>query len=201
MSAMTLNQLTTLFSNIAKAHDQIQDFAYGELYEIEEKMNKECKYPLLFVSPVSSTTLNNQIQRTFNFLVFDMSNKDKSNVIEAWSDTEQILNDIVKIFRNESNNYELVGDPTLFPFKEDNSDWAIGHRSELVIQTDFNSGYCDIPSDTFISPNSSGFNTVTIKDQNGNVLATITGGGNYNVIVGSGINDDLTATVTIIDQV
>jgi len=196
---MTISQVKTLFQNIATAHYQINDFAYGELWEIEEKMNKEAKYPMLYIAPVQSLAQDQVIDRTYHVMIFDMLSKDKTNVIDAWSDTEQILYDVVKIFKNESSEYEVIGESTLIPFKEDNSDWAIGYRAQLVIRTDANSNYCDIPSSTFVSPNTPAF--AQVKDQNGNVLATLYSGDTYNVIVASGILDDLNATVQIIDSV
>ena len=184
---MTINQLKTLFQNIATAHKQINDFAYGELWEIEEKMNKEAKYPMLYVSPIQSTTQEQVKERSFHFMIFDMISKDKEDVVEVWSDTEQILDDIIKIFKNESENYELVGDPTLLPFKEDNADWATGYRTELTIRTDFNSNYCDIPSNTFVSPSNPAF--AYILDQDGNVVQTLYKGETYSVIIASGIDE------------
>jgi hypothetical protein len=197
--SMTINQIKTLFENIANAHKQIQDFEFGEVWEIEEKMNKEAKYPMLYVAPIQTLDNEQVFERSFHVFVFDMLSKDKSNVVDAWSDTEQILYDVIKIFKNESANYEVVGQSTLLPFKEDNSDWAIGYRTELVIRTDANSNYCDIPSDTFVSPNTPAF--AQVKDQNGNVLATLYSGDTYSVIVASGILDDLNATVTVIDNI
>lgn len=194
---MTINNIKDLFSNIASAHYMLNDFEFGELWEIEEKMNKNAKYPMLFVSPISSVTGEQVKERTFQVLVMDLVKKDGTETVDAWSDTEQILDDVIKIVRRESDSYELVGEPTLFPFKEEYSDWCTGYRAELVIRTDFNSNYCDIPSDSFVSPEVSA-NVVTIKDQDGNVLATLTGGQSYEVTVFSALKDTLTANVTTI---
>lgn len=194
---MTINQIKTLFSNVASAHYMLNDFEFGELWEIEEKMNKNAKYPMLFVSPISSITGEQVKERTFQVLVMDLVKKDGTETVDAWSDTEQILDDVIKIVRRESDSYELVGEPTLFPFKEEYSDWCTGYRAELVIRTDFNSNYCDIPSDSFVSPESVD-QVVTIKDQNGNVLATLKGGQSYEVTVFSALKDTLTANVTTI---
>lgn len=149
---MTLNQSLTLFGNIAAAHYQIKDFAYGELWELNGEIKPGISYPLMFVVPIDSTTTDQTQQRRFLVLVCDRPKKDKSNEAEILSDSEQILNDVVKTFRNESDDYELIGDPVLIPFKEDFGDWLSGYRTELVIQSDFNSNYCDIPSSTFVSP-------------------------------------------------
>ena len=199
MGTMTINQVKTLFNNIANAHLQIEDFSFGEVWEIEEKMNKEAKYPMLYVAPIQSVTQEQVKERTYMVFVFDMLNKNKSNVVDAWSDTEQILDDVIKTLKRESSDYEVVGDPTLFPFKEDNSDWAIGYRAEITVRTDNNSNYCDVPSTTFVSPSTPAF--AQVKDQNGNVLATLYSGDTYSVIVASGILDDLNATVQIIDSI
>jgi hypothetical protein len=198
---MTINQIKELFSNIASAHYFINDFAYGELWEIEEKLNKKPKYPMLFVTPVQSVTGEQVKERTFNILVFDMVNKDYSNQVQVWSDTERILDDVIKILRRESKDYELVGEPTSFPFKEDFSDWATGYRAEIVIRTDFDNNYCDIPSVDFISPETQALTTVTIRNQETQaIIATLTGGQSYDVVVASGIDTiSFTPTQSIVD--
>lgn len=201
MISMTLNQELALFENIATAHDMIEDFASGEIWEIEKKMNKNAKYNMLYVSPVQSGTFDNVKQRTYMVLVMDIPSKDESNVNEVWSDSEQILDDVIELLRSTSNDYELIGDPILLPFKEDHSDWVAGYRAEVTIQTKKGVNRCNIPADDFVSPSDASFQTVTIKDQDGNVLSVLKGGQSYEVIVATGINDDLTATVTVIDQI
>lgn len=197
---MTLNQLKELFSNIATAHKQINDFGYGMPWEVEAYMEKQggVKYPLLWVVPISSTTFEQVKERTFLFMVIEPPIKDKNNRDEVWSDSEQILDDIIKIFKYESDNYELVGDPLLFPIDEDHTDWLSGYRAEITLRTNFSKNYCDIPAYPFISPEYLALTTVTIKDQNGNVLATLKGGQSYEVTVFDTIKDTITLNVTTI---
>ena len=201
---MTLKQLDELFSNIASAHKQINDYHFGFLWTIEEKMNAKgansCKYPLLVVVPMQGVTGTQVKDRTFQVMVMDIPNKDKSNLIEVWSDTEQILDDVIKTFRYESTAYELVDEPILYPYDEEHTDWVSGYRAELNIRTNFNSNYCDIPSTSFVSPESPAV-IATIIDQNGNTVQTLTKGQTYTVIIASGISDDLTATVQVIDNI
>ncbi len=202
---ITINNYKTLFDNIATAHKQINTNGFGEMWEIEELTNKDITYPCLFVVPIDSTTMEQTQRRTFRLLAFDMVKKgdvDNEQGTEVWSDTEQILNDIIKILRKESDSYDLIGDPLLQPFKEEFSDWATGWRTDVVIESELNSNYCDVPTDSFVSPESASGTTVTIVDQDGNVLATVNQGGSYQVTVLSGINDTLTANVTtIIDNI
>lgn len=202
---LTVNNLNTLFSNIATAHKQINAYGFGEVWEIEEAMNKDFSYPMLWVVPLSSVTGEQVQTRTFRFLVFDTvskQNTDNNYCIEVWNDTELILNDIIKILRKESDSYNVVGEPLLEPFKEEFSDWVTGWRADVTIETDLNSNYCDVPASTFVSPETTTGTTVQIIDQDGNVLATIAQGGNYVVTVFSGVRDTLTANVTtIIDDI
>ena len=137
-------------------------------------------------------------------MIFDLVKRgdiDNSQTTEVWSDTEQILNDVIKIIKKNSNDYDLIGDPTLGPFMEEFTDWVTGWKADIVIESELNSNFCDIPASSFVSPSGSTC-SVTIKDQSGNVLATVNGGGSYTVTVLSGINDTLTANVTtIIDNI
>jgi len=194
---MTLRQIVQLFENIATAHKGINDFHFGELWTIEEKMNGNVKYPLLIVSPISYSTQEQVKERSFHFLVCDIPNKDKSNNTNILSETETILDDVIKILRKESDDYELIGDPQLFPFEEEHSDWVSGTRSELTIRTNFASNYCDVPAYPFVSPSAASY-VVTIKNKiTGDVIATLKGGQSYEVLVASGIQDDLSPTVEI----
>jgi len=201
---ITINNYKSLFNNIQAAHYQLNSYGFGEAWEIETLMNQEITYPCLFVIPVSSTTMDQVQQRTFRLLVFDLVKRDdvdNSQCTEVWSDTEQITNDIIKILREESDNYDLIGDVVLEPFKEEFTDWVTGYKADVVIESELNTNYCDIPASSFVSPNGS-TTSVTIVDQDGNVIATVNGGGSYTVTVLSGINDTLTANVTtIIDNI
>jgi hypothetical protein len=194
---MTLRQVKNLFNNIATAHKEINDFGFGEIWEIEEKTNKNIKYPIMFVTPVQTEHQENVNDRTFTVLIFDMVRKDYDNQVNAWSSTEQILEDVIEILRKESDEYEVVGNPILIPFKEDFSDWATGYRADIVLRTNKTVTHCNIPADSFISPSASKY-YVTIKDQNGNTVKTVKPGETYSVIVATGIDSDLTATSTVI---
>lgn len=202
---LTVNNLNTLFSNIATAHKQINSYGFGEVWEIEEAMNKDITFPMLWVVPLNSVTGEQVQTRTFRFLLFDnvsKQNTDNNYCIEVWSDTELILNDIIKILRKESDTYNVIGEPSLEPFKEEFSDWCTGWRADVTIETDLNSNYCDVPASPFVSPETTIPTTVRIIDQDGNLLALVNAGGNYVVTVFSGVRDTLTANVTtIIDDI
>lgn len=146
---MTYNQIIALFQSIATAHLQLKGSFYtGELWEVEGVMNPAINYPMLYAVPVQSTMEEQVVRRTFTLIVMSKVLKDKSDEQEILSDNELILQDVIKILRNESEDYEVVGDPILFPFKEDFGDWCAGWRADIEILTNGRSNYCDVPKNT-----------------------------------------------------
>lgn len=200
MNLMTVNEQRELFNNIANAHEQLNDFGYGEAWEIEEKMNKEAEYNMMYVVPMQSVKGKQTIDRTYMILILDIPKKDNSNQVEVWSDTEQILDDIIITLRKSSKDYELIGDPVMFPFAGDKSDWVSGYRAEIVLRTKTRSNTCDLPMTAYTYPSASDYRYVEIVDQDGNVLATVQAkaGAKYTVTVLSTLRDTITANVTTI---
>ena len=197
---MTINQEKQLFNNIADAHYQIHDFHFGSFERFEEKFNSNAKYPMLAVFPMESVTLQQTKTRKYFVLVIDIPKKDKSNLADIWSDTEQIMDDLVRIFRKESKNYQLVGEPILSPVDEKYSDWCSGYQTELTIETDFDSNNCEIPASSFVSPEYSAVWAV-LKDQDGNVIKNLTKGEVYNVIIADTIQGTINGTISIIPSI
>lgn len=142
---MTFEQEIKLFEDIATAHLQIHEFGWGELDEVEGNIKPGIVYPMLYANPTQSTMTEQTVSRVYNLMVFGQVMKDKSNEKAVMSNAELILQDVIKILRNESDAYEVIGDPVLFPFKEDLGDWVAGWRAEVEIQSDGRSNYCDVP--------------------------------------------------------
>jgi hypothetical protein len=196
---MTLNNVITLFQRISSAHFILKgNFGFGNIFEINGSIKPGLNYPLLWVVPLDSITTDQTKQRRFLLLVVSLVTEDQSNRDEVWSDCEQVMDDIFKILRNESDDYELVGDPEMFPVTEKHGDWVTGWQSEIILQTEFNSNYCDIPSDSFVSPVTvPGYGI--IKDTDGNVVKTLKKGEVYTIQILDTIEQSLdTVTPTII---
>lgn len=198
---MTLNNIIALFENIASSHYQIHGFGFGNLFEINGSIKPGISYPVLWVVPVDSTTTEQTQQRRFLILVAALLEKDQSNRNYVWSDTEQILNDVVKILKNESDDYELIGEPVLAPVAEQHGDWICGFQAEVTIQSNFNNNYCDIPSSNISSPVAvPGYGI--IKDQNGNIVTTLRRGEVYYIEILETVEQTLgTVTPTIIQVI
>ena len=196
---MTLNQQKQLFQNIATAHDMINGFGFGNLFEKNGNVKDGLEYNLLWVVPTGSTIAEQTIIRTYNLLVLGQIQKDKSNRDEVWSDCEKIASDIVKIFRNESDDYNILGEPQFLPIDESDADWLAGYGGTVTIETEFASNYCDIPMQGFGSPVTQDGYGVIKNVETGEIIKTLKKGETYYITILDTIEQDLeTITPTII---
>lgn len=196
---MTVNQQIQLFQNIANAHEMINDFGFGDMFQSNGEVKPGIQYNLLWVVPLDSIITEQTVQRRYRILVLGRVKKDESNLNEVWSNTEQIIGDIIKIFRNETDDYSLIGDPTLTPVYGQLADWVSGYESVLVIETEFASNYCDLPMDGFISPVSVPGYGVIKNIETGEVIKTLKKGETYYITILEEIEQSLeTITPTVI---
>lgn len=162
---MTLNQIKTLFKYIGDSHYFIKTTEYGTVPSKVEANTDKKLYPAFYQVLTDSTQLTNTIQRTYTLIVCDLVYPGQENLDEVHSDTEQTLSDIIKILRQESDYYDVIGDPQIVPFKDRYGDAVAGHEATVVIETLYNSGFCDIPSDTFGYPGTTGTNGIPFPPQ------------------------------------
>lgn len=146
MAVKTVNNIISFFQNIVTKHYQLNDFGFGNIFEINGEIKPGFRYNLLWLVPMDSITTEQTKQRRFLVIVVGLVKKDMSNRDEVWSDCEQILDDVIKILRYDNDDYTLIGEPILNPVSEKHGDWVTGWQTEVVIETDFNSNYCDIPA-------------------------------------------------------
>lgn len=196
---MTLNNIRALFENIAESHYQLNGFGFGSIFEMNGTIKPGISYPCLWVTPVTSMTTDQTQVRTLNLLVINRLDKDKNNRDEIWSDCELILNDVIKILRNESDDYELVGEPSMEPLDEEHGDWVAGWGAQVQIQTMFDNNYCDIPSSDINAPSApAGYGL--IHDQTDTLIKTLRRGEIYYVEQLTEIQQTLGAAPTTITQ-
>lgn len=198
---MSVNNIIQLFENIATAHYQIAGFGFGNIFEIDGVIKPGLKYNLLWVIPVDSLTTEQTKQRRFQLIVVGLVKADLSNRDSVWSDCEQIWDDVVKILKNENEAYELIGEPVATPVSEKFGDWVTGWQGEVVIQTDLNSNYCDIPADGFNSPVIVPGYGVIKNRETGEIVKTLKKGEEYYITILDTIEQSLGSVTPTIIQV
>lgn len=153
---MTLNQLIALFQAIGDAHFFIKTTEFGEVPDKVDANTEDTIYPAFYQVPTNTITRDASVERSYTLFVCDLVDPGHENLNEVLSDTEQTLNDILKILRQESDDYTLINDPQLTPFKDGFGDAVAGWYAEVTIQTANNTAYCDIPAIDFGYPGGGG---------------------------------------------
>src|ERR1043165_4169677 len=123
---MTLNQLIALFKSIGDAHYFIKTTEFGDFPRKVEANTSATDYPAFYQWITDTVNRDQTVERTFTLVVADLVYPGKENLNEVLSDTEQTLNDIVKILRQESDHYTLLGDPQMVDFKDRYGDAVAG---------------------------------------------------------------------------
>jgi hypothetical protein len=154
---MTLNQVIELFKAIGNSHMFLNSTEFGNT-SVESVILEDQKYPAFFQEIISTVSKEQTVERTFKFRVFDLVYPGKENQFHVLSDTEQTLTDIIKVLRQESDHYTLLGEPTLQPFQDKYGDAVSGWEVDIVLETIYNSGYCDIPWEELARQFSDSFN-------------------------------------------
>ena len=99
----TLNQIIKIFEHIAQQHYQINDFFVGKNWELQDEANG-LKMPVLQVYPstarIQKSSNSNQFSTaefSISLKIWDLLRKDEQNKTEIYSDTFQILQDVVTL--------------------------------------------------------------------------------------------------------
>lgn len=149
MVTYTWNNIVKYFETIATEHFFIKGFGSGFSDDVEINLEKNENYQFLGIIPRQVAPKEHTNEITVGMFVCDLVKTDQRNEAEVLSDTLQTFNDILKIFRNEDLNISLKSEPTIEPFKEKYMDNVTGWMGDIVLEVNYASNYCDIPSGVF----------------------------------------------------
>jgi len=149
----TVNQLISVFKDIAKRHYQINGFGIGDNWEIgasEAKM-----HPVLWINPIAASMPESEnvgyktFEIDFEVRVFDLVNKDESNENDVLSDTIDTLKDIITEFKGHpyyvNSQLNIVNDIDFDPFTEEFDEEVSGWVAELSLKTPVLTSWCGLP--------------------------------------------------------
>lgn len=130
-------QLIKFVDDFAYQHQQIQRFRA----EFEEQMpnfaTENEAYPILFMSPIGSQFKDNEDTYTVRFYCFDIIQKDRANINFILSDTNLILNDLKKWFKDGDNyTLDILNDPTATPINNALLDYVAGWQMDITFNVD-----------------------------------------------------------------
>jgi len=83
---------------IGYKHAFVNQVDFGDLWEID--LTKNDLWPFFYVQPKGVSTDDTNLRYSFQFVIMDLVEPDNSNELQVMSDTLQILQDIISLFRN-----------------------------------------------------------------------------------------------------
>ena len=142
---MTIKEVKKLLNNLAIDHKQINDFGWGDVWEIGE--SKSITYPLMYCtiqnSNVSGKTFNLSLSIIFADLVFE----DEKNEDDVISDQMLICQDIIAQLRSDTFDFTLSQSVNVNFFTERLSDLVAGVQATISLALPYVADRCAVPSD------------------------------------------------------
>lgn len=135
MAQITYNKLLKVFSDIATSHYQIKRFGSGSIDNVNAFTPESGEFPILWVIPQGVKLGDNSLVYTMRVLSFDIDSTSDSYVDEIYSDTLLILNDVLKLLKEESEDYTIINEPEAVPFNQRFIDYCVGWYCDFEIET------------------------------------------------------------------
>jgi hypothetical protein len=172
---LNLKNIVDDFQLLANRHKQINSFGFGDLDEFTYQVDRRDKvvnpsdqapyYPYFYVVPANVIQEFGFMTFEFNLIVSDIMKRDMDNMTDILSDTLQIMNDVISMFRlsvteqlgNYNEYYYLDDAVTMVPFIEEYDDLLCGYSATIRIKTKTYLDRCvaafdDFPADPCVSP-------------------------------------------------
>ena len=145
MSNISYIRLLQTIESFSSAHLQIQKFGSDFPGQMPNFATKDEGYPILFVSPTNSIFNQNTTTFEVDIYCWDIIQKDRANINTILSDTNQILSDLDKWYRDgDIYGIDLISSSTSEPLNNGLLDYSAGWKMRMIF--DVNTyGVCEIP--------------------------------------------------------
>jgi hypothetical protein len=141
------------FKEIARAHEQINSFGYGDLEQLTNDIETEVEplYSRMYVVPGLVELNQNELIYNFQIIIADLLNNDYSNQRDVMNDTLEICKDIFTVLY--LSEYESMWNASVVPFLEQYETVLAGWTLNLQITQPFDYNRCDLPERSFVVTN------------------------------------------------
>jgi len=139
-------RLLQAIESFASAHLQIQKFASDFPSQMPNFATTDEAYPILFVSPTTSIFDENTTTFEVDIYCFDIIQKDRGNINTILSDTNLILSDFTRWFRDNDDIFIELMSSSATPIDNALLDYAAGWVMRVVFEVS-TYGVCEIPFD------------------------------------------------------
>ena len=158
-------KVVDLLRQLQTYHEQLQGFGIGDItqlvYDVEERLkvdntqqNYAPYYPLMYVIPQVATTDGRETVYEFDILIMDIQNtKNFENQVDAWSDTLDILKDVIAQLKYSLDSCYCTWDIDypiqMTPFHEAFDDFVDGWTGKIRLRIPDAINRCDAPYANF----------------------------------------------------
>ena len=146
------NNIISKFNTIATNHLQINSFQNGTLDEVSINKLSQTDYVFLYVELENVVIDNGVMQYVVNVLVCDLLQGDNANRNDVYSNTLQILNDVIAEFIQSASSTSSVGSETIIqlpiscePFTARFENELTGFNATLNIEVNDKNNLCIAP--------------------------------------------------------
>ena len=158
-------KVTDLLKELSEYHEQLQAYGMGDInqliYYTELRLKQDNTennlapyYPLMWVIPQGATTDGRQTVYDFDILIMDILNvKNFDNETDVWSDTLDILKDVIAQMRYSLDccytDWDVDYPVQMTPFSESFDDYVSGWTGRIKLRIPDALDRCDAPYATF----------------------------------------------------
>lgn len=132
----TLNQVKILLERIATEHQQINEFGFGDIWEVDSI--KEYSFPLMWGVLKPADISDKIVELNIDLLFMDLVSKDEGNETEVLSDMLQVALD-VRAWLNDDDlaDYFTIdvsnrAEPFTEKFDVEVSGWMLSIRFKII---------------------------------------------------------------------
>jgi len=145
-------QVIADFKEIARAHEQINSFGYGDLPQITNDIEtkKEPRYTKMYVVPGQTTLAQNELLLNFSIVILDQIDDDYKNQQDVLNDCLEICKDIFTVLY--LSEYETLFGATCTPFLERFETTLGGFTLNVTLSQPHDYNRCVLPEDAFNYP-------------------------------------------------
>lgn len=142
---MTLKEVRILLSDLADDHKQINDFGWGDVWEIGE--SQSITYPLMYCTIQNSNVTGKIFNLSLSILFCDLVFGDNKNEDDVISDQMLICQDIIAQLRSDTFEFTLGNSVNVNFFNERLSDLVAGVQANITLALPYVADRCAVPSD------------------------------------------------------
>jgi hypothetical protein len=142
---MTLKEVRSLLNNLADDHKQINDFGWGDVWELGE--SQSIVYPLMYCTIQNSNVTGKVFNLSLSILFCDLVFGDNKNEDDVISDQMLICQDIIAQLRSDTFEFTLGNSVNVNFFNERLSDLVAGVQANITLALPYVADRCAVPSD------------------------------------------------------